>query len=120
MKVEQGSSAVDVSDSKEDQPDDACSVAPLPQRSVVDDPIDAFSIERHKKSIAGGAVEDAKSKGSDEIRQRNREKKHQRESTVQETPSVSRERKNGQGLIQEMSSSAKENLVPTFFLGIFL
>src|ERR1044072_2633488 len=61
-----------------------------------DDPVNAFLIEQHKKSIG------------EEIRQRNREKKLQRESTVQETPSVSRERKNGQGLIQEMSSSAKE------------
>src|SRR4051794_26945810 len=56
-----------------------------------------FLIEQHKKSIGG----EKKLALQGEL---------QRESTAQETPSVSRERKNGQGLIQEMSS-AKENHV---------
>src|ERR1043165_3796296 len=62
-----------------------------------DDPVNAFLIEQHKKSIGG----EKKLALQGEL---------QRESTVQETPSVSRERKNGQGLIQEISS-AKENHV---------
>jgi hypothetical protein len=51
----------------------------LQRESTEDDSMDVFLIEQHKKG------------DSEEIRQRNWEKKLQHESTVQETPSVSQD-----------------------------
>jgi hypothetical protein len=69
-----------------------------------DEKVEAFLIDQRKKSV------------SDEITQRKRKKNLMRDTTNQETPLISQnpasttchERKNGKGLIQEMTSSPKK------------
>ncbi|RIA82413.1 hypothetical protein C1645_743799 [Glomus cerebriforme] len=78
------------------------------ESEVPDKEMDVFLDEVHKKKV------------SDKIRQRNREKKLMRETPNQEASPISQnpisttcnERKNGQGLIQEISSSMPEEKIP--------